>query len=303
VSGALTLVSAEPTRHYEASDVTFAQQVADRVAFAVDNARLFRATREAEERQSRLVRELERAVRFSELFAGILGHDLRNPLQSITTAASLVLRGAESDRVVKPVSRILSSADRMARMIDQLLDFTHVRLGRGIPLHRATVDLRDVCRTVLDELKTEAGAADVELHVRGDPVGTWDEDRLAQLVSNLAGNAVQHRRPGTPVVLSVDGSAPDHVTLEVRNEGDIAPEILPVIFEPLRGGGEQRRSQGSSGLGLGLYISQQIVVAHGGTIRAESSEGHTRFTADVPRTPPVEAEQVFCAHEGERRPM
>jgi signal transduction histidine kinase len=228
------------------------------------------------------------------MFVGILGHDLRNPLAGITTAASLVLSRTESDRVIRPVNRILSSARRMSRMIDQILDFTRVRLGRGIPLQRKTMNLADVCQLVLDELETVAeGDMDVQLEVRGDTVGVWDEDRLAQLISNLAGNALQHRRSGTAVRVLVDGSLPLHVNLEVQNAGAIPPDLLPVIFEPLRGGEHGKRA-GSSGLGLGLYISERIAAAHGGTIRAHSEAGtdHTRFTVELPRRP-HEGDPVF----------
>jgi signal transduction histidine kinase len=261
--------------------------LAGHASLAIDNARVFQAAREGEERQGRLVGELERAVRFSEMFVGNLGHDLRNPLSAITTAASVVLSRADSDRVAKPVSRILSSADRMSRMIDQILDFTRVRLGGGIQLSRKPLELADLCRVVLEELRSE-GHDDPrpQLELHGSSSGEWDEDRLAQLVSNLAGNALQHRSPGTPVSICIDGSRPDRVTLSVHNSGSVPPDLLPVIFEPLRGR-EGGKREGSSGLGLGLYISQQIALAHGGSIRVDSEPGadHTRFDVDLPRSP------------------
>jgi signal transduction histidine kinase/CheY-like chemotaxis protein len=275
--------------------------LAAHAAVAIENARLFAATRAAEERQSRLVVELERTVRFSEMFVGILGHDLRNPLSAITTGASVVLNRAESERVARPISRILNSADRMSRMIDQILDFTHIRLGRGIPLRRKATDLADVCRSILDELKGDAEDGSAHLEVRGDPIGDWDDDRLAQLASNLAGNALQHRQPGTRVALAIDGTDPHRVALEVHNDGVVPPEILPVLFEPLRGS-ETWKREGSSGLGLGLYISQQIAAAHGGSIRVESAlETGTRFTVELPRVAPIQAEQVFEG-QGTARP-
>jgi len=200
-----------------------------------------------------------------------------------------VLSRADSERVAKPVSRILGSADRMSRMIDQILDFTRVRLGGGIPLSRKRFELADICRLVLDELRGEGDdEPQAQLELRGPTSGEWDEDRLAQLVSNLAGNALQHRSPGTPVLVSIDGSMPDKVTLSVQNRGSVPPDLLPVIFEPLRGR-DGRKRQGSSGLGLGLYISQQIALAHGGSIRVDSEPGadHTRFDVDLPRSPPV----------------
>lgn len=268
--------------------------LAAHAAVAVDNARLFRATREGEEKQSQLVRELERTVRFSEMLMGILGHDLRNPLSAITTAAVLVLTRGESERIVKPVSRILSSADRMARMIDQILDFTLARIGRGIPLHRKRADLGDVCKLVVDELEGDVEeATDLEIELRGDLAGEWDADRLSQLLSNLAGNAVQHRPRGTPASISIDGTHPDRVRLEIHNQGVIPPEIVPVIFEPFRSGPDHTRAH-SRGLGLGLFISKQIAIAHGGTIRVETGGAQgTRFIVELPRVPPAATDQVF----------
>src|SRR5204863_295945 len=154
-----------------------AQALASHASLAIDNARLFKRARDGEERQGRLVAELERAVRVSETFVGILGHDLRNPLSAITTAASVVLSRAESERVAKPVSRILGSADRMSRMIDQILDFTRVRLGGGIPLQRKPLELARVCRRVLDELASDGNdLLGMQLEVHGPSDGLWDEE-------------------------------------------------------------------------------------------------------------------------------
>lgn len=278
-----------------------AKALATHAAVAIDNARLFKATREAEERQGRLVQELERAVRFSETFVGILGHDLRNPLSGITTATSLAISRAESDRVSKPLERVLSSAERMSRMIDQILDFTRIRLGRELPLQRTAMDLETVCRLILDELEDATTATELRLDLRGDARGHWDADRLAQLVSNLAGNAVQHRQPGTPVVVTIDGTRPDEVRFEIQNVGVIPADVLPTIFEPLRSGSSRKR-EGASGLGLGLYISQEIAVAHGGAIRVVSdARGGTRFKVELPRKASDKDSGVFAHSVGTSR--
>jgi PAS domain S-box-containing protein len=225
--------------------------------------------------------DLLRTVRFSELFVGILGHDLRNPLSAITTAASLLARRAETDKVSRPAARILSSAGRMARMIDQLLDFTRIRLGQGLPLSRAENDLAEVCRMAVDEL--DDAAEDVDLEAQGNTVGSWDGDRLMQLVSNLIGNALAHGARTAPVQVTVDGRSPEEVVLEVKNAGTVALAVLPVIFEPFRSGKDRKEDQ-SSGLGLGLYITQKIVLAHSGSIgvRSTNEEG-TCFTVRLPR--------------------
>jgi signal transduction histidine kinase/CheY-like chemotaxis protein len=243
------------------------------------------------ERQARTV-DAERAVRFSEAFVGVLGHDLRNPLSAITTAASLLEVRAESEKIARPVGRILVSAERMERMISQLLDFTRVRLGRGIPLHREPVDLAELALTVMEELQPLHGHR-IQLECVGEMTGTWDPDRLTQVLGNLVGNACTHGTAGTPVVLRLDGSARDSVRIEVRNQGVIPAPLVPVIFEPLRltrPDGKQEKREGTSGLGLGLYISQQIAVAHEGTVAVDASatvngdEG-TRFVVEILRHP------------------
>jgi signal transduction histidine kinase len=268
--------------------------VIDRVmALVHDVTEQVRASKEREG----LVTELQRAVRSSEIFVGILGHDLKNPLSAIMTAANLLEVRADSEKIATPVSRIVISADRMDRMISQLLDFASIRLGRGIPIERTGVDLAEVSRSVIEELES-APNRHIQLESVGNVAGTWDRDRLCQLVSNLVSNACQHGTPGGPVLIRLDGTNPDVVCLEVRNRGVVAPEHLPVMFEPLGDSCDHpRRRSGSSGLGLGLYITKQIASAHGGTIDVESNEDEgTRFIVDLPRHS-RETEPVFDRRE------
>jgi signal transduction histidine kinase/FixJ family two-component response regulator len=244
------------------------------------------------EREARIA-EMERAVRFGEMFAGMLGHDLRNPLSAIMTAAELIARRAASadlEKIEKPAQRVISSAQRMARMISQLLDFTRIRLGGGLPLERTRVDLAEVTRAIIDELEPVYGCP-LRLTCTGDVSGTWDRDRLSQMVSNLAANACQHGAEGFPIELTVDGSQPDRVRLEIWNQGVVPPALLPFVFEPLRQANDTGPRVGpSSGLGLGLYITQQIALGHGGTIRVESDEASgTRFVVVLPRGAPPAA--------------
>ncbi len=242
------------------------------------------ALRASQEELQRQNEELSRTVRFSELFVGILGHDLRNPLSAITTAASLLRKRADSDKVAKPASRILSSAGRMGRMIDQVLDFTRIRLGKGIPVQPRATDLVQVCRTAIDELEGTGHVRNVDLSWDGDCVGLWDTDRLLQLISNLVGNALTHGTPAQAVGLRVDGTDPQTVFVEVRNAGSVPPEVMAVMFEPF-GKGSYARGERPSGLGLGLFIGQQIVSMHLGTIEVTSSEVEgTRFVVRLPRS-------------------
>jgi PAS domain S-box-containing protein len=225
--------------------------------------------------------EAERTVRFNEMFAGILGHDLRNPLSAISTGAHYLLRVNANERVAKTAARILSSTDRMTRMVDQLLDFTRIRVGNGIALRRAAVDLRDLCNRVREEL--EAGHPDrsVTVDCRGELSGQWDEDRLLQVFSNLVGNALHHGAGDSAVTVRVDATDPVLVDVLIHNDGVIPAEVLPVLFEPFRGTSKQ---QNSKGLGLGLFITQQILTAHGATIDVTSTpESGTTFRIRLPR--------------------
>jgi PAS domain S-box-containing protein len=227
--------------------------------------------------------DLTRTVRFSEMFVGILGHDLRNPLSAIATAASLLGRRAESDKVAKPATRILNSAGRMGRMIDQLLDFTRIRLGKGIPIEQKETDLAEVCRLAIDELESAGEARKIELRAAGDSIGLWDADRLLQLCSNLLSNALAHGTGTDPIAIRVNGTDPTNVVLEVCNAGAVPPEIMPVLFEPFRSGANEKQAR-SNGLGLGLFISQQIAISHAGSIEVVSSETDgTQMSVRLPR--------------------
>jgi signal transduction histidine kinase len=231
--------------------------------------------------------EMERAARFNEMFVGMLGHDLRNPLSAITTAASLLEVRADSERIAKPVGHIMAGANRMERMISQLLDFTRIRLGRGLPVESARVDLVELLQAIVEELEPTYKRR-ILVDAVGDVVGFWDRDRMTQLLATLATNACQHGAVGTSPIILLDGSAADRVRIEVRNRGAIAASILPLLFEPLRSlSGRHEKRPGASALGLGLYISQQIVAAHGGVIHVQSSaEQGTRFHIELPRRAP-----------------
>lgn len=228
------------------------------------------------------VSELQRTVRFNELFTGILGHDLRNPLMAIMTAAQLAMTRDDSGKMVKPLSRILTSGNRMARMIDQLLDFTRVRLGSGVPLTPAPFDLVPVVRQVMEELEDANPEWSLVFENRGNTEGRWDSDRLSQVFSNLIANAVHHGIAAHGVQVQLDGTRDDAVRVTVHNMGCIPAARLPALFEPLSG--SERRAERARGLGLGLFITREIVRAHGGTIDVCSDDASgTRFVVTLPR--------------------
>jgi len=272
--GKFMLYSAEP-RSFDEAVTGAAQSIADQLASAVGRRRA------AEERE-RLIEELKATVRLNELFAGVLAHDLRNPLSAILTAAQLLERRAGAPELKGPARRIATSGERMARMIEQLLDFTRTRVGDGIALLRRETALDALCRQIVSELADVHPNTPLELVLEPDLTGSWDPDRLAQVLSNLVGNAYQHGTPNGVVRVTLQATNDGKAYLSVENGGEIAQELLPVLFDPFRG--TKERSDGSSGLGLGLFITQSIVRAHGGDIGVCSDAGRTRFEVRLPRT-------------------
>ncbi len=230
-------------------------------------------------------RERAREAEFRERFLGILGHDLRTPLSAITfSAQSLLTPAFPDDARIRGLQRIVRSADRMARMIRDLLDFTRARQGGGIPVTLLPGDLGAICRQVVDEVRLTHADRIVALHAAGATGGRWDHDRIAQVVQNLVVNALQHSPAHTPVGVSVDGAG-DRVLLVVANEGPpIPPELLADLWNPFRRGVSAEGARPSEGLGLGLYIAHEIVSAHQGRIDVESDEARgTTFRVELPR--------------------
>jgi two-component system sensor histidine kinase/response regulator len=134
----------------------------------------------------------------------------------------------------------------------------------------------------------------VRVDVSGNTAGHWDEERLAQLLANLIANAAQHRKPGTGVTVAIDGAASAHVTCRVINAGAVAPALLATLFDPFKEN-SRRKSGGSSGLGLGLFISQQIALAHGGTLKVTNTDGgQVVFEVTLPRSPSQSAQPLFA---------
>jgi signal transduction histidine kinase len=228
--------------------------------------------------------ELRQRADFERQLIGIVSHDLRNPLQAIQlSAATLLRRPGVDDRQAAVIHRISGTAERMTRMIRDLLDFTRARMGGGLALVRRPLDLHALARQVVDEVQLAHPGRAVQVQREGDAQGDWDEDRLAQLLGNLLNNALAYSPPGSPVRVSTRG-LDGEVLLEVHNRGEpIAPEQLPRLFRPFERGEHQVTSAGRS-IGLGLFIVDGIVRAHGGRIevRSTASEG-TTFTVRLPR--------------------
>jgi signal transduction histidine kinase len=217
---------------------------------------------------------------------GILGHDLRNPLAAIVTGATMLVGAEElSDRSVRIAARMLNSANRMNRMIADLLDWTRSRFGDAIPIARAPIDLDPLCRQVIAELEGLRPEGSVQFVPQGELTGEWDSDRISQVISNLVRNAIQHGGRGEPIrLVALDHG--DEVVLEVHNGGPAIPSAaLATIFEPTVR--HVNKGNTTGGLGLGLYIATQIVLAHGGRLEASSGDRDgTTFSVHLPRRAP-----------------
>jgi PAS domain S-box-containing protein len=255
-----------------AEDLEVAKGLADRAAVAIDNARLYQQAQEA--------------IRVREDVVAIVSHDLRNPLNAISMSATLLGREAVNERTTKTAHRIAAAADRASGMIRDLLDFTQARVGGGIPIHPQPLDFHEHVRRVVEEVRLAWPGRHIDFQASGEGRGEADEGRLAQVVTNLVGNALQHSPPGTPVQVSTRG-VDSSLVFEVHNEGPAIPaELLATLFEPYRQGAEAGAGRGS--LGLGLYITRQIVLGHGGTVEVRSTpEDGTTFTVRLPRHPPA----------------
>jgi signal transduction histidine kinase len=230
--------------------------------------------------------EQKRIEELREQLIGIVGHDLRTPLTSVVAGAEILLkRGMLSEADTKVTARIARSADRMTKIISQLLDFTRARLGGGISVERRATDLAGICAEVIAEVQMAHPDRALIFKADDDTRGVWDRQRLAQVVSNLIGNAIQYGKPDGTIDVRV-GDCGEDVSLAVHNQGPPIPaELLPSIFDPFRRGGVYAKQ--NDGLGLGLFIVREMVRAHHGEIAAHSTEGEgTTFSVRLPRAPP-----------------
>ncbi|HEY3597030.1 MAG TPA: sensor histidine kinase [Paraburkholderia sp.] len=219
------------------------------------------------------------------LLLGMLGHDLRSPLQAIRMTASYLAALNAGERVSDAAARLIRSGSRMQALLDDLTDFNRTRLGLGINVVPTSIDLAAVLADVLDELRAVFPDRQIELHVSGDLQGVWDGYRLQQLLGNLVLNALRYGARDTPVRVVATGDA-TQVRIDVINSGPtIERATLARIFDPLTRGpdlqGKQERAAGS--LGLGLYIASEIARAHHGVIEARSDETETSFSVTLPR--------------------
>jgi signal transduction histidine kinase len=245
-------------------------------------AKVFFQLHRQKQQLAQQLREQSETLHLNEMFTAVLGHDLRNPLSAIVMAAHMIQHQSSDEKVKATAARILLSGKWMSRMIDDMLDLARARLAGGIPLKLGQADFGVLVERVVREHETSFPGRRIEVWQDGDLSGEWDADRLAQVASNLIGNALQHGGSGAPVQVRIDGTGVDGVALSVINSGCIPEALLPHVFEPFQGG--KRQPGTNQGLGLGLYIVQQIVQVHNGQVTVQSgNDGQIRFHVVVPR--------------------
>lgn len=223
------------------------------------------------------------------LLLGVLGHDLRTPLGVVHMSAGYLLRTDKLDPAqTKAAARILTSSERMTAMVNDILDFTQTAFGVTLPISPAPADMGAMARTIVGEVTTLYPQCEVKLSLVGDLEGRWDAGRIGQMLSNLIANASQHGDISQPISVHVSDEG-DRVFVHVQNKGTpISAEAQQTLFLPLRqaSAAEEDRKMGSSGLGLGLYITREIATAHGGSIDVTSNDDGTSFCVRLPRIPP-----------------
>jgi signal transduction histidine kinase len=220
----------------------------------------------------------------NEQLLAIVGHDLRDPLNVILMSAEL-LSNASDANMRKTAGRLSTAGGRMRSILDELFDLARARLGGGIPLTRTSVDLGAAAHKAVAEVQATHPDRMIDMRTEGDVHGLWDGGRLERVFANLIGNAVTHGAQTEHITVQLRGDE-SSVRVSVHNGGHVPPEVLPNLFEPFHARkGMRPRGQG---LGLGLYIAQQIVIGHGGTIEVRSTQAEgTTFQFTLPKQAPV----------------
>lgn len=222
--------------------------------------------------------------RYRNLLLGMLGHDMRSPLNCIQLTASYLASLNAGEEVTDSAARVIRSGASMQALLDDLVDFNRMTLGLGLKVESKEVDLAAVVTDELEQLRAVHPDRQIELTMNPDSRGHWDAARLQQLLRNLVTNAINYGTPEQPVRVALRCQH-DDVCLEVTNNGQaIAPSDVQRIFNPLeRAADDVEASEKRGGLGLGLFIVREIAAAHGGEVEVRSQNGETSFLVRLPR--------------------
>jgi signal transduction histidine kinase len=222
--------------------------------------------------------EVDRA---RNLLLGMLGHDMRTPLQTIIATAAYLAELNAGAQVSDASCRLITSGARMKALLDDLVDFNRTNLGLGIPVAMEPGDLAAAFSAELDLLRGAHPRRRIDLTIEGDAHGCWDTLRMRQLLCNLVTNAIKYGDSDAPVQVHLIGEA-SGLRFEVRNRG-VLEAAVDALFEPLRRGVVQRSPGDPQSLGLGLYIAREIAKAHGGDIECRPGNTETIFSVRLPR--------------------
>jgi sigma-B regulation protein RsbU (phosphoserine phosphatase) len=287
----VTLFQATERRKYE-RELVEARRAAERAREEVQalNAVLEKRVAEGVAEQVRLQQGLlaeQEMARLREQFVAILGHDLRNPLASLMGGINILAGDVQTEKSRKILTLMRRSTDRMQNLVSDMLDFARLRGGAGMSVKRVSADLRSVLEEVVDEFRSAHSQRVIESLFELPPVVRCDPARIAQLVSNLIGNALSHGTPDAPVSIEARRSS-NEVLIAVINTGDPIPEdVQERLFQPFFRAGP---SSGKEGLGLGLYIASEIARKHGGRLEVYSAAGTTSFIFSMPLEQAVDAD-------------
>ncbi|RKU00588.1 two-component sensor histidine kinase [Burkholderia sp. Nafp2/4-1b] len=226
----------------------------------------------------------EQVERARNLMLGMLGHDMRTPLQTIQMTASYLVALNAGEEVSEAAARLIRSGGRIHALLADLCDLNRTQLGLGINIVRSNADLAHTVANVVDELRAVHPDREINVDLSGDLRGDWDAQRIQQLLSNLVGNALKYGAHDAPVRVAATSDGAE-VLIEVWNSGPAMDRLtIDRIFDPLQRGADLPEETGDDvGLGLGLYIANEIANAHHGRIDARSDETETVFAVRLPR--------------------
>lgn len=219
--------------------------------------------------------------RWRQIFLGVLGHDLRGPLNAVGLTVQLMRkRGSAPADQVELLSR---GVKRLSSLLDSLLEYNRAGFGTGMVLHRGPTDVAAICAAELELLKAALPEAHIDFDFHREIIADVDPSQVREALANLVTNAVKHGLSSRPVTVSLE-DGPDHISLMVENAGHIPPEEIELLFEPLRQRETPSVKTERTHLGLGLFIARQIARAHGGDATGCSGDGLVRFTIELPKT-------------------
>ena len=223
--------------------------------------------------------------RWRNIFLGVLGHDLRSPLSAILMTSELISHLAVDAPIASAAQRVIRSGERMRELLDNLLAYNRAQMGVGFEVQKVDVDLAQACNEEVEILRASLPASRILFHAPPSLVGCFDAGRIREALSNLVVNASKYGTPGGDILIDLRDES-SLVEITVQNPGaPIAREAFDLMFEPLRRAGATEGDAERASLGLGLFVVKQIVQAHGGTIRGESSDGRTSFMMCLPKQP------------------